>query len=381
MAAATATAKPAAGSKPARASGGVTLVTGGTGFLGAHLLRTLAAAPDRGAIRVLAHASPPPWLTELGVELVPGSVNTVADVDRALAGVDNVYHLAGMVSHKPEDAHRMYAVHVDGTRIVCGAAVRAGVRRIVMASTSGTVAVSRREDDIADEETPTPIDIIARWPYYASKLYQEEAARRACGDKVELVTLNPSLLLGPGDDRLSSTRPILQFLARDIALLPAGGLSVVDARDVAALMPVAMDRGKPGERYLVGAVNWTFAEFFGRLERLTKIAAPRMKISGDLPSLAARAQAAVFRGLGRKVPVDPESVEMAQCFWYLDAGKAARDLGFEPRDPADTLRETVAYIRDHLLGRGAFGTSLEPSKGSNPPAASAGGTSPPVPTR
>jgi dihydroflavonol-4-reductase len=198
------------------------------------------------------------------------------------------------------------------------------------------------------------MDLVARWPYYASKLYQEETAKRACGDKVELVTLNPSLLLGPGDDRLSSTRPILQFIARDIALMPAGGLNVVDARDVAALMPVAMSRGTPGARYLVGAVNWTFAELFGRLERLTKIPGPKVKISGDFPFLASRAQAAVYRKLGRKVPVEPQSVEMAQYFWYFDSGKAARELGFSPRDPADTLRETVKYIRDHLLGNSAL---------------------------
>ena len=121
-----------------------------------------------------------------------------------------------------------------------------------MASTSGTVAVSRRADDIADEDTPTPVDIVSRWPYYASKLYQEETARRACGDKVELVTVNPSLLLGPGDDRLSSTRPVLQFLAREIALMPAGGLNVVDARDVAALLPVAMARGTAGRALPAG---------------------------------------------------------------------------------------------------------------------------------
>ena len=142
--------------------------------------------------------------------------------------------------------------------------------------------------------------------------------------------MNPSLLLGPGDDRLSSTRPILQFLAREISLMPAGGLNVVDARDVAALLPVAMARGTAGARYLLGAVNWTFAEFFGRLERLTKIAGPKLKFSGDFPFLAARAQAAVYKKLGRKVPVEPESVEMAQYFWYLDAGKAARELGFAP---------------------------------------------------
>src|SRR5438552_13587520 len=188
-----------------------------------------------------------------------------------------------MVWHKPSDAHRMYAVHVEGTRLVCEAAARAGVKRIVMASTSGTIAVSRRADEMLDEESPAPVDIIARWPYYASKLYQEEAARRACGDKVELVTINPSLLLGPGDDRLSSTRPVLQFLAREILLMPTGGLNVVDARDVAALLPIVMARGTAGGRYLLGAVNWTFADFFGRLERLTKIAGPKLKFSGDFP--------------------------------------------------------------------------------------------------
>jgi dihydroflavonol-4-reductase len=331
-----------------------TLVTGGTGFLGAHLVRLLAGGADPRALRVLVQRRPPPWLTELGVEIATGTVTSAEDVARAVAGVEQIYHLAGMVSHKAADAHRMYAVHVDGTRLVCEAAARAGVRRIVMASTSGTVACSRREDDVADEETPTPVDIISRWGYYASKLYQEEAARRACGDKVELVTLNPSLLLGPGDDRLSSTRPILQFVAREITLLPAGGLNVVDARDVAALMPAAMARGTAGARYLVGAVNWTFAEFFGRLERLTKIAGPKIKLTGDFPFRAAQVQAALFEKLGRKVAVDPESVEMAQYFWYLDAGKAARELGFSPRDPADTLRETVSYIRTNLLGSSAF---------------------------
>lgn len=334
------------------ATGPAALVTGGTGFLGSHLVPLLAGS---GPVRVMVQNAPPAWLRDLpGVEVVSGSVTNPDDVNRAVAGTEVIYHLAGMVSHRPADAHRMYAVHVDGTRLLCEAAVRARVRRIVMASTSGTVAVSRREDDVADETTPTPTEIIARWPYYASKLYQEETARRACSDKVELIVLNPSLLLGPGDDRLSSTRPILQFMAREITLMPAGGLSIVDARDVAALFPVAMNRGRAGERYLVGAVNWTFAELFGRLERLTKIAGPKLKVSGQLPFLASRAQAAVYRKLGRRVPVDPESVEMAQYFWYVDAGKAARELGFSPRDPADTLRDTVRYVREHLLGNAAF---------------------------
>jgi dihydroflavonol-4-reductase len=332
------------------------LVTGGTGFLGSHLVSGLARSqPGKPSdVRVMVQSTPPAWLRELGVDLVKGSVTDAGALTRALEGVDRVYHLAGMVSHKPSDGHRMYAVHVDGTRVLCEAAVKAGVKRIVMSSTSGTIAASKRATDIADEESPAPLDVIARWPYYTSKLYQEETARRACADKVELVTVNPSLLLGPGDDRLSSTRPVLQFLSREIMMTPPGGLNFVDARDVAALLPVAMDRGTPGERYLIGGYNWTFEELFGRLERLTKVAAPLLKARGPLPLIATRAQAALYRHWGRKPPVEPQSVEMAEHFWYFDSGKAARELGFEPRDATDTLFDTVKYIRENLLGNGAF---------------------------
>jgi dihydroflavonol-4-reductase len=334
-----------------------TLVTGGTGFLGAHLVSGLARV-SRGAardVRVLVQSAPPAWLRELGVEIVTGSVTKPEDVARAVDGVARVYHLAGMVSHKPSDGHRMYAIHVDGTRHLCEAAVRVGCKRIVMASTSGTIAASKRADDLPDEDSPAPLEVISRWPYYTSKLYQEETARRACADKVELVTVNPSLLLGPGDDRLSSTRPVLQFLSREILMTPPGGLNFVDARDVAALLPVVMDRGTPGERYLVGGYNWSFEELFGRLERLTKVAAPLMRARGPLPLLATRAQAALYRHWGRRVPVEPQSVEMAEHFWYFDSGKAARELGFEPRDATDTLFDTVKYIRQYLLSNDAFG--------------------------
>jgi dihydroflavonol-4-reductase len=343
-----------------------TLVTGGTGFLGSHLVSGLARS-SRGAardVRVLVQSAPPQWLRDLGVEIVPGSVMKPEDLARAVEGVERTYHLAGMVSHKPSDGHRMYAVHVDGTRNLCTAAVAAGCKRIVMSSTSGTIAASTRPDDMPDEDVVAPLEVIARWPYYTSKLYQEETARRVCADKVELVTVNPSLLLGPGDDRLSSTRPILQFLAREILMTPPGGLNFVDARDVAALLPVAMDRGTPGERYLVGGYNWTFAELFGRLERLTKVAAPLMKARGPLPLLATRAQAALYRHWGRRVPVEPQSVEMAEHFWYFDSGKAARELGFEPRDATDTLFDTVKYIRENLLSNDAFANPARAGAGA-----------------
>ena len=325
------------------------LVTGASGFLGGHLVRELLAR-GQGRVRAMQSSPPPAWLTDLGVEVVRGSVTSPDDVARALRGVERVYHLAGQVSMKPADAHRMYHLHVDGTRILCRAAAEAGVGRVVLSSTSGTIAVSKRADAGLDESSPAPVELIARWPYYASKLYQEEAARRACGDKVQLVILNPSLLLGPGDDRLSSTRTVLQFLGREIAMTPPGGLNFVDVRDVAAAFIAAMERGTPGERYLLGGMNWTFAEYFGRLERLTKVAGPRLRGRGNLTLWAAHAQAALYRQWGKSPPVEPAAVDMASHYWYFDSGKAARELGFLARDATDTLFDTVRYIRENFLG-------------------------------
>jgi dihydroflavonol-4-reductase len=330
-----------------------TLVTGATGFLGSHLMRELLRHGEARDLRVLVQ-KPSPWLKDAGVELVTGSVTSPIDSARAVEGVGRIYHLAGFVSRKKDDAHRMYAVHVDGTRVLCEAARAAGCKRMVMASTSGTVAVSERDDELPDETSPAPVDIIARWPYYASKLYQEDAARKSCGDALELVMVNPSLLLGPGDDRLSSTRDVLSFLARDIQMTPPGGLNFVDARDVAAALPAAMEHGRAGERYLLGGYNWSFSEFFGRLERLTKVAGPLLKARGKWTVLAAHAQAAVFRKLGRTPPVEPEAVEMARYYWYFESTKAREELGFTVREATETLHDTVKYVRENFLGNGAL---------------------------
>jgi dihydroflavonol-4-reductase len=336
-----------------------TLITGATGFLGTHLLETLLARGDRD-LRVLVRSGDGARTRALaarGVQVVEGSVTDEAALRRAVEGVDAIFHLAGMVSRKRSDAHRMYQVHVEGTRLLAGAARAAKVRRMVLASTSGTVAVAERADEMPDETTASPVEIIGRWPYYASKLYQEETARRACGEEVELVIVNPSLLLGPGDDRLSSTRDVLSFLARDIALTPSGGLNFVDVRDVAAALPAAMERGRPGERYLMGGHNLSFTEFFGRLGRLSKVAGPRLRPPGKWTVLAAQAQAALYRGLGRTPPVDPESVEMARYFWYFRSTKAQQELGFTAREATETLHDTVKYLRAHFLGNGALGSA------------------------
>ncbi len=273
----------------------VTLVTGGTGFLGTHLVKALVERGER--VRVLARGGAP----ELeGVEIAVGDVlrdpEGAPPLERALDGVDRIYHLAGFVSRSADDGQRMMRVHVDGTRRLFEAAAKAKVRRVLLASTSGTIAVSRDPEPL-DETAPYPTELVGNWPYYLSKIYQEKLAL-ALGKKhdIEVVVVNPSLLLGPGDLRGSSTGDVKKFLRKELPIIPPGGVNFVDARDAA-----------------LGAI------------------------------------AAMDRGLDREPPVDRISVEMSQVFWYCDSQKAERELGFVARDPAETLADTIADLRERQI--------------------------------
>lgn len=330
-----------------------TLITGGTGFLGSHLVRQLVEEGTKD-IRVMA-TSIPDWLVDLGVETMEGSISKTEDVARAVSGIRDIYHLAGRVSREREDAREMYAIHVEGTRLLCDAARADGVKTIVLASTSGTIAVTEDGEIVPDESYPPPLDIISRWPYYASKAYQEMAAlERFNGKGLRLVIVNPSLLLGPGDERLSSTKVVLDFMGRKISAVPTGGVSFVDVRDAAKTFRTAMRKGRHGERYLLGAANWTFDKFFGRLERLTKVARPKLALPSKFAVAGAQLVDSFFKQWNLTSPVEPGAIEMAQYYWYLNCGKAARELGFRPRDPGETLQDTVAYLRENFLGGSAF---------------------------
>jgi dihydroflavonol-4-reductase len=320
----------------------VVLVTGATGFLGEHLCRALV---DRGhTVRGLARTRSV-VLADLGVELVRGDVLTGPELDRALDGVAAVFHLAGAVSRDPDDAQRMMRLHVDGTRRVLERMAEARVPRMVLASTSGTIGVSK-DEAILDESAPYAEDIVAGWPYYASKIYQERLAfERGKRLGIEVVAVNPSLLLGPGDRRLSSTGDVRKFLKRQIPTIPDGGVNFVDARDAADAAAAALERGRPGERYLLGGPNWTTKEFFARLGRVANVAPPRFKLPASWARWGASAMEELYRWRGKEPPVDRISVEMAEHYWWIDSSKAERELGFAARDPQLTLVDTVAYLR------------------------------------
>jgi dihydroflavonol-4-reductase len=325
------------------------LITGGTGFLGAHLVRQFLDAGARN-LRVMA-SSVPEWMTDSGVEPFAGSVTRKEDVAEATKNCEAIYHLAGKVSFAYDGAAQMNKIHVEGTRLLCEAAKANKVKNFILASSSGTSAITE-DGEVTDETYPQPVEILTKWPYYASKYYQEKTALRAFNDKGErLVILNPSLLLGEGDERLSSTKIVLDFMARKYPYTPSGGINFVDARDAAAAFVNALDRGRHQERYLLGAVNWTVSEFFSRLERLTGVSAPVLKVPKRFAIAGSNLISTLYSAFDKAAPFEASEVEMGEYFWYFDSSKAGEELGFTTRDPMETLQDTV---RENFLGEGVF---------------------------
>jgi dihydroflavonol-4-reductase len=328
------------------------LITGGTGFLGTHIVRQFLEKGEKN-LRVMA-SSVPVWMRDAGVDAAEGSVTNREDVANAVKNVAAIFHLAGRVSRDNEDAAAMNRIHVEGTRILCEAAKEAGVKTFVLASSSGTIACSETEK-FFDETYPTPLETISRWAYYVSKHYQEKTAlENFQGEGLKLVVLNPSLLLGTEDERLSSTKPVLDFLARKIPYTPSGGLSFVDVREAAAAFINALERGRHREKYLLGAANMTFAEFFGRLERLSKVPAPMIRMPKQLALTGASLINSIYKNWNKPSPIQPKEVEQAEYFWYFDSAKAEDELNFTPREPNETLQDTISYLRENFLGDGVF---------------------------
>jgi nucleoside-diphosphate-sugar epimerase len=319
-------------------------IGGATGFLGSHLTRLLR---ERGH-DVVGVSRRGGRVGDVQVESV--DVLDAGAVERSAQRADGAFLVTGKVSRDPNAAEELHRLHVAGTRAALAGLRAAGVGRAVVASTSGTIAVGTDPDRIADERAHAPLDVIARWPYYRTKLYAEREAFDANDPPAfEVVIVNPSLLLGPGDTRESSTGDVRRFLERAIPAVPAGGIAFVDVRDAAAGLLAAFERGRAGERYLLNAKNMTLGAFFARLERISGVAAPRLRMpaSRTLALGAARLWTRALGAVGATSPIDEPSLEMAQYFWYCDSEKAERELGFNPRDPGETLRDTV----DDLVAR------------------------------
>ena len=332
---------------------GKILVTGATGFLGHHVV---AALREQGYSVVALVRDPEAAAAQRlvmgggeGVTLVAGDVLDGEAVEAAAQGCTAVLHCAGKVSRERHDAVEMARVNIGGVETVLDACKRAGLRRAVVASTSGTIGVSTDGEQIADERSDPPLKLINKWPYYRSKYYGEQTALTKNGDDFEVVIVNPALLLGPGDLHGSSTEDVRRALEQRMPLVPAGGYAFVDARDAAEGMILALEKGRAGQRYLLVSCNCPIRTFFSRVARVADLEGPVFSLPDhDVVEKATRwlvRRAHDILGEDDALP-DEASIEMAQHYWYVDSTLAENELGWKARDPMITLADTVADLRE-----------------------------------
>lgn len=316
------------------------LVTGASGFLGRHILEQL-----RGEDHTVRALSRDPLAEVAHGTVFGGDILKPETLAAPLEGVDVLIHAAGLVSFEPEDARAMWRVHVEGTDNLLTAAKAAGVKRVIYISTSGTVAVSDDPDFVGTERSPSPLSIVRAWPYYRSKLFAEQCALGHSSDAFPVICLNPSLLLGPGDEDGQSTDSVRRFLDDRVPASPPGTLSFVDVRDVAAAVMMCMTAGEAGERYLLSSGNISFQDYYARLSRICDKPAPML----TMPSMT-RKMLPWLPGLEKVTDLlgaslSKEELDIACHNWTASADKAIRDLGWTHMDLQQTLEDTVADLQ------------------------------------
>jgi dihydroflavonol-4-reductase len=254
-----------------------TLVTGAAGFLGSHLARRLAERGEQ--VRALVRAGKSPSLEGIPVEKVVGDLRDPSSLDAALQGVRRVYHAAADYRLWAPDPAEIYESNVTGTRNLLAAAGRAGVERFIYTSTVGTIAVPR--PTLPDEQTTAGLGEMVGH-YKRSKFLAEQAVLEAATSGFPAVIVNPTTPVGPGDWKPTPTgRMIVDFLNGRVPAYIDTGLNVVAVEDVAAGHILACERGRPGERYLLGARNMRLKEILEILARFSGRTAPRVRKLGS----------------------------------------------------------------------------------------------------
>lgn len=354
------------------------LITGASGFLGRHVLHALHSPPDirqtgthaeSGGARAVALVrdtdawTAMPWTHELGeLEVLEGSITQPEAWMESprVTRLGGIVHLAALVRHSRRRSAEVYRTNVAGTLAMVRLAA-ARRCRIVFVSTSGTVGCFREPGASADEEAPYRDDLVARWPYYHSKLLAEQQARSLAGELgVELVVVRPPVVLGPGDHRFRTTSHLLRYLTGRLPFLVRGGIHFADVRDVASALVAAVARPRVRPVYHLSGTACGIEEFFRLAEEVSGTAAPRRV----LPYPMAWWLATLLRPLG--LLPDPVVIELASHYWNTTSRYAAADLGYTHRDATETLADTIAWLRANhpALILDASGSTSATSDGS-----------------
>jgi dihydroflavonol-4-reductase len=318
-----------------------TLITGASGFVGWHVARLLA---ERGH-KVRALVRPGSRLRELDAEPVTGDLRDRASLDRAAEGCGLVFHVAADYRLWARDEAQMFQSNVEGTRNLLAAARAAGVERIVYTSTVGCIGIP--PGGVGDETTPVSLADM-RGAYKRSKFLAEQAALEEAARGLPVVIVNPTAPVGDHDFKPTPTgKIVLDFLKAAMPAYIETGLNLVDVRDCALGHLLAAERGRAGERYILGAENLTLEQIFGHLENVSGMRAPRLRIPYTLAYAAALASTGWARVAGGEPRAPLDGVRMARKKMWVTHGKAERELGFRPGPPAGALQRAAAWFREN----------------------------------
>ncbi len=319
------------------------LVTGAAGFIGNHVARLLL---ERGeAVRALVRpTSSPRPLEGLKIDVCAGDLRDPEAVQSAVSGCRQIYHVAAdyrLWARRPRD---LYESNVAGTRNLLAAAGEAGVERVVYTSTVGTVGLPA-DGSLGTEDSPVSLDDMVGH-YKRSKFLAEQAALEFAANGLPVTIVNPTAPVGERDFKPTPTgRIVRDFLAGRMPAFLDTGLNLVDVRDAARGHLQAAQKGRPGERYLLGAENLTLQEILDRLAAISGRPAPAMRMPYAL-ALAAGAVStawAAVTGVEPRVPL--EGVRMARKKMFVDTSKARKELGFEPGPVNAALERAAAWFR------------------------------------
>jgi dihydroflavonol-4-reductase len=323
-------------------SPGLSLVTGATGFVGSAVTRALAR--EGHPARVLARPnSDRRNLIDLPVEIVEGSLEDARSLARAVAGCRYVYHVAADYRIWVPDPALMFRANVGGTRDLLTAALDAGVERVVYTSSVATLGLV--PGCPADEETPSTVDDMIG-PYKRSKFEAEEVVRDLAHERgLPVVIVNPSTPVGPGDIKPTPTgRLILEAARGQMPAFVDTGLNIVHVDDVAEGHLAAAERGRIGERYILGGENLSLAEILQQVALAVGRRPPRLRVPhGALFPVAVGAELAA-RITGREPFITRDGVRMSRKKMYFSSEKAGRELGYKPRPAREAIIDAVAWF-------------------------------------